>query len=123
MRSRTVDKAGVVSVQQCFTDDFQLVPFFDGRCAYCGRPFHKNHNKNLFCSDDCALNRLREQKAEYQRKRRLLVKRKILILQENQKYGLGSYGTSNCAHRKKSFEEEKESIHNEMKRLKLKKMW
>lgn len=74
-----------------------------------------------YCSDECRCNALREQKAKYQAKRRLLAKKGILVLPEYKKYGLGSYGTSSMSHRKSDFTKEYESIQKEFERLKLKK--
>lgn len=64
---------------------------------------------------------LREQKAKYQAKRRLLAKKGILVLPEYKKYGLGSYGTSSTSHRKSDFTKEYESIQKEFEHLRLKK--
>lgn len=74
-----------------------------------------------YCSDECRCNALREQKAKYQAKRRLLAKKGILVLPEYKKYGLGSYGTSSTSHRKSDFTKEYESIQKEFEHLKLKK--
>lgn len=90
------------------------------RCKYCGKPFTKNHNREMYCSDDCRLNARREQKAKYQAKRRLLIKQKVLIVDEYKKYGLGSYGTSANGHRKNKFSQEYMAIQKEMKRIGLK---
>ena len=50
-----------------------------------------------------------------------MIKKGILVLPENQKYGLGSYGTSHDKHRKESFNEEYDRIQKEFRRLKIKK--
>ena len=90
------------------------------KCKYCGKPFTKRHNREMYCSDNCRKNALREQKARYQAKRRLKIKQKIIIVDEYKKYGLGSYGTSANGHRKDTFSQEHTAIQNEMKRLGLK---
>ena len=74
-----------------------------------------------YCSDECRFNALREQKAKYQAKRRLLAKKGVLVLPEYKKYGLGSYGTSSMSHRKSDFTQEYESIQKELEHLRLKK--
>lgn len=90
-------------------------------CKWCRKPFKRTHNRMEYCSDECKLNALREQKAKYQAKRRLLAKKGVLVLPEYKKYGLGSYGTSSSHHMKSDFTKEYESIQKEMEHLKLKK--
>lgn len=90
------------------------------KCKYCGKPFTKSHNRQMYCSDSCRRNALREQKARYQAKRRLKIKQKVLIVDEYKKYGLGSYGTSANGHRKNNFSHEYMAIQKEMKRIGLK---
>ena len=90
------------------------------KCKYCGKPFTKTHNRQVYCSDSCRLNARREQKARYQAKRRLRIKQKILVVDEYKKYGLGSYGTSENGHRKNKFSQEYIAIQKEMKRIGLK---
>lgn len=90
------------------------------KCKYCGKPFTKTHNRQMYCSDSCRRNALREQKARYQAKRRLRIKQKVLIVDEYKKYGLGSYGTSANGHRKNKFSQEYIAIQKEMKRIGLK---
>ena len=77
------------------------------KCKYCGKPFTKRHNRQIYCSESCRTNAKREQKARYQAKRR-------------KKYNLGSYGTSANGHRKETFSQEHIAIQNEMRRLGLK---
>lgn len=107
------------TIQMCFKNDGSLKEYFDGCCKYCGKPFHKTHNKSQYCCKDCARNNVRELKARYQQRRRLSVKRKELILPEHKISGMGSYGTSCNGHRKKDFNDEYESIQKEFRRLKL----
>lgn len=89
-------------------------------CKYCGKPFTKTHNRQVYCSDKCRLNARREQKARYQAKRRKKIKQKLLIVDEYKKYNLGSYGTSANGHRKSKFSQEYIAIQKEMKRIGLK---
>lgn len=91
------------------------------KCKYCGKLFVKKHNREVYCSKDCRRNALREQKARYQAKRRLKIKRKELILPEHQISGMGSYGTSCTGHMRSSFEEEYRAVQREMQRIGLKK--
>ncbi|WP_406533388.1 hypothetical protein [Methanobrevibacter sp.] len=90
-------------------------------CKWCKTPFKRTHNHMKYCSDECRCNALREQKAKYQAKRRLLAKKGVLVLPEYKKYGLGSYGTSSMSHRKSDFTKEYESIQKELEHLRLKK--
>ena len=90
-------------------------------CKWCRKPFTKTHHSMKYCSGKCKLNALREQKAKYQAKRRLLAKKGTLVLPEYRKYGLGSYGTSHTAHRKSDFTKEYERIQKEFEHLRLKK--
>lgn len=55
------------------------------KCKYCGKEFKKMHNREMYCSDKCRYNALREQKATYQRNRRKLIREGILISCENKK--------------------------------------
>lgn len=105
------------TVQLCFNTQGALETYYDGKCKYCGKPFHKKHNKSQYCSKECAKNSIRESKAKYQHRRRLKIKRKILILPEYKISGMGSYGTSCNGHRKKNFKEEYQAIQREKKRL------
>ena len=90
------------------------------KCKYCGKLFVKKHNREVYCSKECRNYALKEQKARYQAKRRLKIKRKELVLNEYQISGMGSYGTSCTGHMKSNFEEEYRSVQREMQRLGLK---
>ncbi len=89
------------------------------KCQWCGKIFTKKHHSERYCCDECRFNSLRQQKAKYQAKRRLLVKRGVLVLPEHKKYGLGSYGTSSRSHRITDFSKEYESIQKEKEFLQL----
>lgn len=105
-----------VTVQMMFAiGEPILKPYTNTICKYCGKPFYKEHNKTCYCSDECRLNALREQKAEYQRKRRKLINKGVLV--SNEKEYIGTQFLSQ--HRQEDFEDEYESIQKEMKRLKL----
>ena len=95
--------------------------YYKHKCKYCGKPFNKKHNREMYCSKECRKYALREQKARYQAKRRLRIKRKELILSEHQISGMGSYGTSCTGHMRSSFEEEYRAVQREMQRIGLKK--
>ena len=92
-----------------------LKPLTNSKCKYCGKPFYKQHNKTCYCSDECRTLALKEQKAEYQRKRRKLINKGVLV--SNEKEYIGTQFLSQ--HRQEDFEDEYESIQKEMKRLKL----
>lgn len=56
-------------------------------CNYCGKKYTKTHNREMYCSNKCRYNALREQKAAYQRKRRKLIREGVLISCETTKVG------------------------------------
>lgn len=35
------------------------------RCAYCGKPFKKHHNRQVYCSDECRTNARKEKRRIY----------------------------------------------------------
>lgn len=35
------------------------------KCAYCGKPFHKKHNRQIYCSTECRNNARKEKKRIY----------------------------------------------------------
>lgn len=119
MKSKSKHKDGTTTIQTCFQKG-KLETYYDGRCKWCGKPFHKKTNKSQYCSRECAKNKTRENKARYQAKRRKRIREKVLILPEYKSWGMGSYGTMGTGHRKKSFKEEYEYIQQEKKRLGLK---
>lgn len=92
---------------------------YNARCKYCGKPFVKYHNKVCYCSDECRGNALREQKAEYARRRRSSIQKGELVADEKTRYGLGSFGTTKRAHRLDDFDDEYRSIQKEKRRLKI----
>lgn len=85
------------------------------KCKYCGNTFVKTHNRQVYCSEICRKNGRLEQKANYQRNYRLKVKKGLIILNESQKYGLGSGFLS--SHKKSNFELEFKAIRRERNRL------
>lgn len=89
------------------------VKFYISKCKYCGKPFIKIHNKILYCSDECRGYALKEQKAAYQQKRRLLIKHGVLISNE-----LNNPGTTFLsAHRQEDFNKESLTIRRELRRI------
>lgn len=56
-------------------------------CKYCGKPFTKKHNKQLYCSEECSHKATQDNKARYQRKRRKSIRDGELISNETQKLG------------------------------------
>lgn len=91
---------------------------YNATCKYCGKKFNKTANKQCYCCDDCRSNALREQKAEYQRNRRKLVREGVLIVSEKEKGNITNGGL--LEHRFEDFEREYRAIQREKKRLKLK---
>lgn len=93
-------------------DDPQSL-FYLSYCKYCGRPFIKTHNRIMYCSSECKCYALKEQKAIYQQKRRLLIKNGELISNENRELGT----TFLSAHPKQDFILEEKAIKRELKRI------
>ena len=89
--------------------------YYNARCIYCGKPYNKHHNRQVYCSPNCKKFARLEQKARYQRKRRHLIRIGELISNEN-KY-LGTNFLS--CHRRTDFDKEYLMINKEMRRLKL----
>ena len=58
-----------------------------GKCKWCGKPFTKTHNRQMYCSNYCRKNARREQQAEYSRTYRKKYKG---MLPDSTLYGLGS---------------------------------
>jgi len=81
-------------------------------CKWCGEPFKKYHNRQMYCCDEHRIAARQEQKIQYNRKYRSQFKHSF---NEKQKYGLGSGFLS--MHRKDVFNDESVSIIKEMKRL------
>ncbi|MBO7443693.1 MAG: hypothetical protein J6T69_02605 [Methanobrevibacter sp.] len=96
-----------------------MVPFSNAKCKYCGKRFYKTANKTCYCSDRCRTLALREQKAEYQRKRRKLIRDGVLVA-PNEKasndIGTGYIGE----HRNEDELEELNVIRRELRRLRIK---
>ena len=102
-----------------FFSDGVMVPFSNAKCKYCGKRFYKTANKTCYCSDRCRTLALREQKAEYQRKRRKLIRDGVLVA-PNEKasndIGTGYIGE----HRNDDELEELNVIRRELRRLRIK---
>ena len=110
-----------MGVQLMFTKENLdiMVPYTNYTCKWCGKPFLKKHNKEMYCCDECREQARLDQAAKYQRKRRKLIKNGVLVSNEyNNKAFLGTQYLSQ--HRQETDEEEHKAILKEMKRLKLK---
>lgn len=93
--------------------------YYNSTCKYCGKPFNKTHNRQVYCSSYCCKQAVREQKARYQRKRRKLVRDGILIVTDREK-GCNTYNSNFLSeHRHKNFDRERRAVEREMKRLRL----
>ena len=103
-----------MTVQLMFNDGV-MVPFTNAICKYCGKPFTKRHNRQVYCSDSCRLNARREQKARYQRERRKRIRSGELVSNESKYVGTGFLSQ----HRQEDYDQEMEAILKEMKRLKI----
>lgn len=84
-------------------------------CAWCGKPFEKQHNRQVCCTKECQQNRNRELAAKRQSK--YYYRHKVGNVNSRNITDLGSKGTSQTSHRKKSFPEEYRSIQSEKKRI------
>ena len=82
------------------------------KCAWCGNPFHKTHNRQMYCSKECATNAKREQDRHHWLK--WFYKNKDHLYETQ--LGTRSLGP----HREEDFEEEYKIIQKELKRLGLK---
>lgn len=89
-------------------------------CKFCGKPFTKTHNREMYCSDYCRIEARKDQKAKYQRKRRRLVQQGVLIVTDREKGNLFYNSNYLSQHRYKDFNREQKAIERELKRLKLK---
>lgn len=87
-------------------------------CSYCGKKFKKEHNREEYCSEECAAKGYAE-KARIRQSR--FRKKYKSVMSEKQKYGLGSYGARLGPHMNSDMNQEKILIQKEMKILKLKK--
>jgi hypothetical protein len=91
--------------------------YYNSTCKYCGKPFNKTHNRQMYCSPYCCKQAVREQKARYQRKRRKLVRDGVLIVTDREK-GCNTYNSNFLSeHRHKNFDRERRAVEREMKRL------
>ena len=103
-------------VQLMFTKDMaSMEPYTNYTCKYCGKPFLKKHNREMYCSDDCRLKAHQDQDAAYQRKKRRLIQKGVIV--SNEREYIGTQFLSQ--HRQQDFDEEFAAIRKEMKRLKL----
>ena len=82
------------------------------KCGWCGNPFHKTHNRQMYCSKECATNAKKEQDRHHWLK--WFYKNKDHLYETQ--LGTRSLGP----HREEDFEEEYKIIQKELKRLGLK---
>ena len=82
------------------------------KCEWCGNPFHKTHNRQMYCSKECATNAKKEQDRRHWLK--WFYKNKDHLYETQ--LGTRSLGP----HREEDFEEEYKIIQKELKRLGLK---
>lgn len=89
------------------------------KCLWCGKEFDKSNlpNRVMYCSDNCRIEALREQKRVYQRKRRKRIREGTLIVKDTEKQVLGTTYLSKNRH--KDFKREYRALQNELKRLHL----
>lgn len=87
----------------------------DGKCKWCGKPFTKTHNRQMYCSNYCRKNARREQQAEYSREYR---RKYRAVMPESTIYGLGSGRLG--AHTTHNWRKEYVKVQNELAFLKIK---
>jgi len=80
-------------------------------CKWCGKPFKKHHNRQMYCSDEHRKYALQNHKRDHVRKKR----KSISIIKDDSYYGLGSGFLS--THRREDFKEESTCVIKEIKRL------
>jgi len=85
------------------------------KCNWCGGEFIKEHNRQVYCSDNCRKHARAEKNRGYFRKYYHKYKK---IMTEKQRCGLGSGFLS--MHRNENFDQEFIAIRKEMQRLKIK---
>ena len=79
------------------------------KCAYCGKPFTKTHNRQVYCSDECRNNSRKEKRRKYNYKYYTKNKNRI-----HNKY----LGTNTLAPtRNTDPEREAEIVQNEIRRI------
>lgn len=107
----------MMSVQLMFNEGM-LVPYTNAKCKWCGKAFFKTANKTCYCSDRCRTLALREQKAEYQRKRRKLIRDGVIVApneRASNDIGTGFIGE----HMQDDFDDEYGVIQREFRRLRI----
>ena len=83
------------------------------KCKWCGKPFKKKHNRQMYCCKECA----KEAEKEKALKRWL----KWFYKHKKEMYQTALLGTSSLGqHREEDFNKEYKAIRKELKRLKLK---
>ena len=106
----------MAAVQLMFTEEMDgMKPYTNYTCKYCGKPFLKKHNKEMYCSDECRLKAHQDQDAEYQRRKRRRIREGVIITNERAYVGTGFLSH----HKREDDDEEHAAIIKEMKRLKL----
>ena len=79
------------------------------KCAYCGRPFTKHHNRQTYCSDECRDNARREKKRTYNSRYYYKNKKRILNT------AIGT--TTMSPHKHPEHKREAEIVQNEVQRI------
>lgn len=85
------------------------------KCNWCGKEFNKNHNRQMYCSDNCRKYARQEKNRGYFRKYYHKYKD---IMTEEKRCGLGSGLLGPHMHKKES--DERKAIKTEMERFKIK---
>ena len=98
-----------------FKDGTIQMKFYISICHYCGKPFVKIHNRSTLCSYECKVKSTQDNKARYQRNRRKLINKGVLISNETNQIGTSTVLLSKNI--KSDFEEEHNVILKEKKRV------
>ena len=72
--------------------------FYLAKCRRCGRLFIKLENRSTLCSERCKFFNTQENKAKYQRKRRKLINKGVLISNETKQIGTSTVLLSKHIH-------------------------
>ena len=98
-----------------FKDGTVQMKFYISFCHYCGKPFVKIHNRSTLCSYECKVKSTQDNKAKYQRNRRKLINKGVLITNEANQIGTSTVLLSKNI--KNDFDEEHLAIMKEKKRV------
>lgn len=89
--------------------------FYLAKCERCGKLFIKIENRSTLCSETCKVLNIQDNKAKYQRKRRKLINKGVLISNETNQIGTSTVLLSKGI--KSNFDDEHIAILREKRRV------